>query len=122
MEHFAHHEQIELKEAQKEAVYQGISVEEVLASHESEDEHVEAQQDGTQQEPVLVAHPHDDAQVKPNAPKEPSKPKIQRVTPPEKQDPSIKYSTAKSEADKKSEWGSGDDGYLPPTNPSDKMR
>ncbi|KAN0100207.1 hypothetical protein V8E55_000191 [Tylopilus felleus] len=34
IEHFAHHETIELLEAEREAKYQGISVEEVLRAHE----------------------------------------------------------------------------------------
>ncbi len=53
---------------------------------------------------------------------DPPKPKIQRTTPPEKQDPSVKYQDAKSAGQQKAEWGAGDDGYLPPSNPSDKMR
>ncbi|KAJ7269338.1 hypothetical protein B0H12DRAFT_1095266 [Mycena haematopus] len=92
LEHFAHHEEIERKEAVKEAAYQGISVEEALAAHE------EAPAQGS------------------------AKPKVTRVPPPEKQDPSVKFSNAKTEAEKKGEWGSGSDGYKPPTKPSDKMR
>lgn len=38
LEHFAQHEDIERKEAEKEAEYQGISVEEALAAHEPHDE------------------------------------------------------------------------------------
>ena len=33
IEHFAHHEEIERKEAEKEAKFQGMSVEEVIKSH-----------------------------------------------------------------------------------------
>jgi hypothetical protein len=97
LEHFAHHEEIERKEAVKEAAYQGITVEEALASHE---EHAEA----------------------PLAAEGAAKPKVTRVTPPEKQDPSVKFNSAKAEAEKKGEWGSGSEGYKPPTKPGDKMR
>jgi hypothetical protein len=34
LEHFAHHEEIELIEAEREAKFQGISVEEALAQHD----------------------------------------------------------------------------------------
>ncbi|KAF9003770.1 hypothetical protein BDZ89DRAFT_1080858 [Hymenopellis radicata] len=121
IEHFAHHEQIELKEAEKEAEYQGITVEEVLESHEPH-EHVEPPQDATAQEPI-AGHPYADPLHVVDTPiQDPPKPKIQRTTPPEKQDPSVKYQGAKSAGQQKAEWGAGDDGYLPPTNPSDKMR
>ncbi|KAJ7292924.1 precursor to secretory protein Ssp120 [Mycena rebaudengoi] len=153
IEHFAHHEDIEKKEAIKEAKYQGISVEEVLASHEPHDsppppppDHSEqsaastegdtpaaAEGEGIQtpdelpQHPI-VPHPHDE-QIIPEPPLEPpsppdaaGKPKITRGTPPEKQDPNIKFKGAKSEANKKGEWGTGSEGYKPPTNAGDKMR
>lgn len=34
IEHFSHHEKIELEEAEREAVYQGISVEEAMREHD----------------------------------------------------------------------------------------
>ncbi|KAJ7687384.1 hypothetical protein B0H17DRAFT_1070041 [Mycena rosella] len=141
LEHFAHHEEIERKEAVKEAAFQGISVEEALQSHE----HVPAPAEGEPQPPIpadgetvqtpeelaqhpaAVPHPHDEqvvleppveAPVVPGSPK----PKVTRVPPPEKQDPSIKFKGAKTEGDRKGEWGTGREGYKPPTNPSDKMR
>ncbi|KAK0455822.1 precursor to secretory protein Ssp120 [Armillaria borealis] len=127
IEHFAHHEDIELKEAEKEAVYQGITVEEVLQSHEPppegahpEDQHVPLQ--GTDQQPLAAAHPHDEQRENVTPLAEPPNPKITRVTPPEKQDPDVRYRGAKSEGDKKGAWGSGEEGYLPPSNAGDKMR
>ncbi|KAJ6623059.1 precursor to secretory protein Ssp120 [Mycena sp. CBHHK59/15] len=136
LEHFAHHEAIENKEAIREAAFQGISVEEVLRSHEpppkeqphADGEHVETPEEFAQH-PAAASHPHDE-QVIPDDPlSEPpshaapaSKPKVTRVAPPEKQDPSIKYKGAKTEGDRKGEWGTGSEGYKPPTNPSDKMR
>jgi nucleobindin len=139
LEHFAHHEEIERKEAVKEAEYQGITVEEALASHEQHEEHAEAPAEGTlveppveaAQHPAAVPHPHDEQivvepVVEPPAhvmsPDSAAKPKVTRVTPPEKQDPSVKYKGAKVEGVKKGEWGSGSDGYKPPTKPGDKMR
>ncbi|KAJ7116817.1 precursor to secretory protein Ssp120 [Mycena crocata] len=138
LEHFAHHEEIERKEAVKEAAYQGISVEEALQAHElppeHEHEHAPAPTEGeTIQTPEelaqhpIVPHPHDEQVVVDELPLEPPspespKPKVTRVPPPEKQDPSIKYKGAKSEGDRKGEWGTGSEGYKPPTNPSDKMR
>jgi len=98
LEHFAHHEAIERKEAEKEAAYQGISVEEALLSHEPPKEQGGAPVEGAE------------------------KPKVTRVTPPEKQDPSVKFKNAKNEAESKGEWGTGSEGYKPPTNPGDKMR
>ncbi|KAF7337579.1 Precursor to secretory protein Ssp120 [Mycena sanguinolenta] len=134
LEHFAHHEEIERKEAIKEAAYAGITVEEALAAHE----HAEAAAQGetpveppvdAAQHPAAVPHPHDEQivvepLVEPPAHVVPGsgKPKVTRVPPPEKQDPSVKFNHAKSEAEKKGEWGSGSDGYKPPTRPGDKMR
>ncbi|KAJ7742185.1 precursor to secretory protein Ssp120, partial [Mycena olivaceomarginata] len=141
LEHFAHHEEIERKEAIKEAAYQGISVEEALASHELPQEHAEQPPAGGESNPpadtpveappppAAVPHPHDEQIVVESVVEPPAhvmpgsaKPKVTRVPPPEKQDPRVKYNGAKSEAEKKGDWGSGSDGYKPPTKPSDKMR
>jgi len=135
LEHFAHHEEIERKEAVKEAAYQGISVEEALHAHDPPQEHAPAPTEEGEtvqtpeelaQHPAAVPHPHDEQAVleplvEPPSPESP-KPKVTRVPPPEKQEPSIKYKGAKSEGDRKGEWGTGQEGYKPPTNPSDKMR
>ncbi|KAJ7070658.1 precursor to secretory protein Ssp120 [Mycena amicta] len=135
LEHFAHHESIERHEAEKEAQFQGISVEEALASHEppkdepgaAEGERVATPDDGVQH-PAAVPHPHDEQivpqppVVEPPADAEPGsgKPKLTRVTPPEKQDPKERYRNAKAEA--KADWGTGADGYKTPKNAGDKMR
>jgi len=94
LEHFAHHEQIEQQEAEKEAKYQGITVEEALAQHEEGEEEA--------------------------SPAQASKPKVTRVTPPEKLDPQERFRDAKD--DNSAEWGAGNDGYKPPTSPKDKLR
>ncbi|KAJ7755025.1 precursor to secretory protein Ssp120 [Mycena maculata] len=133
LEHFAHHEEIERKEAIKEAEFQGISVEEALQAHEPPQEHSPTPGEGETiqtpeelaQHPAAVPHPHDDAVVIDplvEPPSDSSKPKVNRMPPPEKQDPSIKFKGAKSAGDKKGEWGTGSEGYKPPTNPGDKMR
>lgn len=94
IEHFAHHEVIEREEAQREAAYQGISVEEAIAQHDAE---------------IRVAEPDG---VK----------KYERQTPPEQQDPSLRFSRAKSDGASHGDWGSGDAGYKPPTSPGERMR
>lgn len=129
LEHFAHHEQIERIEAEREAKYQGISVDEVLAQHEPHD-HPEPPQEHSEgsADPQFVAqNPHDDQlQPPPDAVEEPpaggAPKKVNRVTPPEKQDPAIKYASAKADAEGHGEWGAGSAGYKPPKTPSEKMR
>lgn len=108
MEHFAQHEAIELKEAEKEAKFQGITVEEALAQHEPEAQAPPPPATGsTEEAPAPVLPPN---------------PKVTRVTPPEKQEPAVKFKEASQEKGKQAEWGAGDDGYKSPSSPSDKMR
>jgi len=91
--HFAQHENIERIEAEREAKFRGIPVEEVVKQQK---EAVEA---------VITS----------------TKP-IVRVPPPEKQDPETRYKDAKSESVHKGEWGTGDAGYKAPVDASDKLR
>jgi hypothetical protein len=95
VEHFAQHAAIEREEAEREAKYQGITVEEAIRAHE--------------EPPVPPAQ---------SAPK----PKITRGVPPEKQDPVVKYKDIGKESDSQSEWGTGDQGYKQPNTPVEKMR
>lgn len=44
---------------------------------------------------------------------------VTRITPPEKQDPAIKFKSAKENG---AEWGDGPEGYKPPSKPAEKMR
>ena len=44
------------------------------------------------------------------------------MTPPEKQDPSVKFKEAEADAKRKDEWGAGDAGYAAPREPSDRLR
>ncbi len=121
LEHFAQHESIERKEAEKEAKFQGISVEEVLKSHE---EHAP---DGAapanppvpaEGQHVFDEHPPND-HVPPPAPADPPHPKYTRAA---SQDPTTKYKEAERASNQKAEWGQGPDGYKPPVNPADKLR
>ncbi|KIJ22200.1 hypothetical protein PAXINDRAFT_106111 [Paxillus involutus ATCC 200175] len=92
LEHFGHHETIERQEAEREAQYQGITVEEAMQAHEE----VPAKAD--------------------SAPR----PKITRGAP--KQDPSVKYKDIAKETENQSEWGTGEQGYMQPKSPEEKMR
>jgi len=92
VEHFAQHEVIEREEVEREAKYQGVTVEEALHAHD---------------EPPADSAP---------------KPKITRGVPPEKQDPVIKYKDIGKESDSQSEWGTGEQGYKQPSTPVEKTR
>jgi len=109
LEHFAHHEAIERKEAEREAIFQGITVEEALAQHEPH-EHEEPpkveQQTGEVQPQAVVNDGN-------------GKPKFTR-TPPE--DPIERFQKAKAAGAAQEEWGAGDDGYKPPKTPSDRFK
>ncbi|OBZ78643.1 hypothetical protein A0H81_01274 [Grifola frondosa] len=104
IEHFAHHEQIEHQEAEREAKFQGISVEEALAQHEPHDE------------PAADNQPEPEVDTPP--PASGGIPKIKRPVPPEAQDPAQRFADAKSDG----EWGAGTGGYKPPKSPSDRLR
>lgn len=92
IEHFSHHETIEHAEVEREAKYQGITVEEALRAHEEA----------------------------PQKPESAPRPKITRGAP--KQDPSVKYKDIAKETENQSEWGTGDQGYKQPKSPGEKMR
>jgi hypothetical protein len=110
LEHFAMHESIERKEAEKEAEFAGLSVEEVLVSHEH---------DGEKPPPIPVS---DEAASAPVGQDDRLAPKYTRVPKPEKADPVAKYLNAKKDSQAQGEWGEGDGGYKTPKNPADKMR
>ncbi|KAI0081168.1 hypothetical protein K474DRAFT_1657029 [Panus rudis PR-1116 ss-1] len=105
LEHFAHHEQIERQEAEREAKFQGISVEEALAQHEPHDEPSppQAQPGDGQQQPVA-----DQAAA----------PKFTKTPP---VDPVERLAKAKA-ASAGEEWGTGESGYKPPRDPSDRLK
>ncbi|KAF8899263.1 hypothetical protein BD779DRAFT_1487804, partial [Infundibulicybe gibba] len=110
LEHFAHHEAIELKKPSERLVLQSHG--EPVPGQKHEDA-TPIHQDAAQQ-----ITPEQPPQDPPSAPK----PKVTRVTPPEKQAPEQKYRGAQFEPNAKGEWGTGERGYKPPRDPSDKMR
>ncbi|KZS93324.1 hypothetical protein SISNIDRAFT_549703 [Sistotremastrum niveocremeum HHB9708] len=115
IEHFAEHEAIEAEEERRERVYQGIREEGEAPSpsHNTSEENVEIPP------AVNPDHPHDD-QAAFNA--QPVKPKIERVVPSEKLDPSVRFAGAREEGEQKPDWGQGPEGYRRPKSPADKMR
>jgi len=139
IEHFAQHEAIERQEAIKEAEYQGISVEEALAEHDhgmeaeseapppSPDDEVPQAEDGQPElevvDPLAPGHVVQEGEQVPIQEEPiPLRPKIQRQTPPEKQEPQVKYRNAKEESNRHAEWGTGEEGYKIPTTPGERMR
>jgi hypothetical protein len=104
IEHFAQHETIEITEAEREAIFQGITVEEALAQHMNPA--------GSNNPPTQQVNT-DNQEV----PK-----KIERIIPLEKQDPVVRFSQAKAESAAHSEWGTGNAGYTPPRSASERMR
>ncbi|CDO73124.1 hypothetical protein BN946_scf185007.g178 [Trametes cinnabarina] len=112
IEHFAHHEAIERQEAEREAKFQGVSVEEVIAQHEPhEEQHVP--EGGAADPQLVVQNPHDDQAFVAGGP-----PKINRVPPPEKQDPAVRFASAKADAENQGECGG--QGLLV-TNPRNRL-
>lgn len=102
MEHFAQHQAIERKEAEREAKYQGVPVELILKAQENLINAQKSNPDWSQ------------------APFKSIKQTVKRVQ--ENEDPLEKLKYVQSEGARKSEWGTGEDGYKPPTEASDKMR
>jgi nucleobindin len=49
-------------------------------------------------------------------------PRFSRQTPPEKQDPKVKFKDAGAEAENKPQWGEGKDAYMRPKSAADKLR
>ncbi|EIM92397.1 uncharacterized protein STEHIDRAFT_164684 [Stereum hirsutum FP-91666 SS1] len=122
IEHFASHEKIEIQEAEREAKFQGISVEEALAQHEPppEDPNAPAPESITNDSANVVAEGGDVAQEPVAAASK--KIQVQREPSPDEVDPAIRFREAKAESEKHGEWGSGDSGYKFPSSPSEKMR
>jgi len=120
IEHFAQHEAIERKEAEKEARFQGITIEEALKQHELADG--QTTPPPPDKDPQFAQQPANPVPEEPSTPVSPPNPKVTRITPPEKQVPAVKFKEASKESATQAEWGSGDAGYKSPSSPSDKMR
>jgi hypothetical protein len=104
LEHFANHETIEITEAEREAIYQGITVEEALAQHRNP--------------AVSEEHPAQRANTdNQDVPK-----KIERPISPELQDPAVRFREAKADSKVHGEWGTGEAGYATPKSASERMR
>lgn len=122
IEHFAHHEAIERKEAEKEAKYQGISVEEALKQHEyvappsepaSEGEDTEPKDDSFGGEHIPGDTANTAAYTKPT-----------RKADPSKEDPIERFKKAKasSEEHDNEAYGEGEAGYKAPRGVNDKLK
>ncbi|KAL4252520.1 hypothetical protein ABKN59_002722 [Abortiporus biennis] len=123
LEHFATHESIERQEAEREAKFQGITVDEALKQHEPHDEpHApEGQHVGEEQQPLQRLHdehPATESQVV----ESPATPKFTRIPDPAKVDPVERYQNIKKAANGNEEWGTGESGYKTPSSPSDRMK
>ncbi|TFK26749.1 hypothetical protein FA15DRAFT_667029 [Coprinopsis marcescibilis] len=122
LEHFAQHETIEKEEVEREAKYQGLTVEELVQA-----QLVAAQEAESAASVAATAIPTAVPVAGGEAPADPQtqtagKPKVTRIPPPEKQDPSVKYKGAKEEGERAGQWGEGEGGYKAPTKPAEKMR
>ncbi|EPT03458.1 hypothetical protein FOMPIDRAFT_1022421 [Fomitopsis schrenkii] len=121
LEHFAQHEKIEHEEAEREARFQGISVEDALKQHEPHPEENKAQQpvqvpSGTDGETAAQDPALDDPALQPAKPG-PVVPKFTRSKQ-EDDDPAVRYQNAKANG----QWGEGDHGYAAPKLPSDRLK
>ena len=119
LEHFAHHEHIEHEEAEREAKFQGITVEEALQQHEPvpEGQQPPAAQPGEgAQQPIdgTFGGEHPEAGV----------PRFTRLPDPDKEDPIERFKKAKAAGASAGadEWGQGEGGYKPPRSPADRMK
>ncbi|KAH9920215.1 precursor to secretory protein Ssp120 [Epithele typhae] len=125
LEHFAHHEKIEQIEAEREAKYQGVSVEEVIAQHEPHEHEHDAPPPppAAGEDPhLMVQDPLNDQLNPPPADAAGKKYTYTRKTDPDAEDPAARYAKVKAEADNQGEWGAGTAGYKPPKTPVEKMR
>lgn len=113
IEHFQHHEHIEREEAEREAKFAGLSVEEILAAQAAAE--AAAQHMGSGETPQQQTGGSQQAIPPPAG----SRPPVVRVPPPEKQDPAVKYAGEKPDRD---DWGTGEKGYKTPKDASERMR
>lgn len=114
-EHFGSHERIELQEENKERKFQGLSeldAEAMHKLHEQEDEAIESRQAAAASSAQVTGQPTPDADGM----------KITYQRPPKRPDNREQLKGAVREANQKSEWGTGEDGYMRPKTSADKLR
>lgn len=118
LEHFAHHESIERQEAEREAKYQGITVDDALAQHEPPVDAPGHQHGEEAQQPLddSFGGEHVPADTAAGAPK------FTRLPDPDKEDPIERFKKAKAAGVGAEEWGQGEGGYKPPRSPTDRMK
>jgi len=117
-EFFLHHEEQfhSTPETQTDESYNHPEDLEHFAHHEAierEEARREATYQGITVEEALAQH---------DADTQPQKLKVTRVTPPEKQDPEVRYGDAKEESKHRAEWGAGDEGFKSPKTPAERLR
>ena len=128
IEHFSHHEDIEMKEALRESKFTGVSIEETFESHEPKPKDAASPAEQPDGEPRPAAeyeeppHPYGDfveAQGAAQAEAAPSGPRYVRSAKP---DPLDKLRNARKESGRTDEWGTGEGGYKVPKTPVERMR
>jgi len=113
-EFFLHHEEQfhSTPETQTDESYTHPEDIEHFAHHEAierEEALREAKYQGITVDEALAQHNPDSQPQKPN-----------KIPPPEKQDPEVRYSGAKD--DTKAEWGAGNEGFKVPKTPAERLR
>ena len=113
LEHFAHHERIEREEAEREAKYQGITVDEALAQHEphEHDEPKQPEAHQQQEQEQVILNPHDD-QHNDEPAAEPFKDPVER----------LRGAAKAASSAKTTEEFAGSEGAFRPRNPTDRRK
>lgn len=112
LEHFAHHEHIEKQEAEREAKFQGITVDEALAQHEP---HPEGEapppsvEEGEHAQQPLADFGGEKVESSPQA----------TIRAPD--DPVERFKKAKA-AGGNEQWGEGEGGYKAPKTPGERYK
>jgi nucleobindin len=122
IEHFSNHEAIEWEEAHREARFQGISLEDLLAQREvlPPPPPPPGQPENAMDDQIVNELPQDNQQPLESIAPASTGPKFTR--PQAEKDPKIKYSKAAQEKASQPEWGTGETGYRAPRSPSEKLR
>ncbi|KAI0690743.1 hypothetical protein BC835DRAFT_1363115 [Cytidiella melzeri] len=125
IEHFAHHEAIEHKEAEREAKFQGITVEEALKQHEFVAPPPSSQQlEGQAEVPKDDTFGGEHIAVDMTIGSAPPASKPTRQADPAKEDPIERFKKAKAMSEEHADhgYGQGEDGYKAPRGVDDKLK